>query len=207
MTLTELCAAVGEIVNRPDLEGTVIKSHVKAATYQAHGLEDWWRDRVDTQLTFSTSNYYQTIDHTVLDRFRKWDYMRIWDPNGYDPLTGAATGSAGKFFEIYKDASSLFDAYGNTKPYTCRAVGGVSQLRSVTMFSQILAGWYQNPIVTPDGSYSSWIADTNPYAIIYRAVSLMFAGNNQQDQSRKWEKMELEMRQQLIMNNLDSRGG
>jgi len=206
MTLTELCTEVATIVNRPDLQDTVIKSHVKAATYSAHSRENWWRDKQEGTLTFSTSDYYQSIDHTVPTRFRSWSYLRIWDPNGTDPLTSMVTGAAGKFFELTTDPESLFDGYGNPKKYTGVAVGNVTNLRSTEKFSQVIAGWYQNPIVTPDGSYNSWIATTNPYFIVYTAASLMYAGINQLDQARKWEKMVLDELTTLKAANLLPRG-
>ena len=193
-------------MNRPDLQDTIIKSHVKAATYSMHRIDNWWRDKQEGTLTFSASSFYQTIDHSVLPRFRSWSYARIWDAAGTDPLTSLATGAAGKFFDFTTDPEALFDGYGNPKKYTAVSVGNSTNLRSVDAFSQIIASWYQNPIVTPDASYSSWIATTDPFAIVYAAASLMFAGINQQDQARKWEKMTLEQVTILRIGNLTPRG-
>jgi hypothetical protein len=206
MTLTDLCTEVATIVNRPDLQDTIIKSHVKAATYSLHAKENWWRDKQEGTLTFDESAFYQSIDHSILPRFRSWSYLRIWDPAGSDPLTSATTGAAGKFFAVTTDPESLFDSYGNPKKYTAVAVGGRTNLRSTEQFSVIIVSWYQNPIVTPDGSYSSWIADVSPFAIIYVAASLMYAGINQQDQARKWEKMAMEQVAILTTGNLTPRG-
>lgn len=206
MTLTELCAEVATIVNRPDLQDTIIKSHVKAATYSLHKRENWWRDKREDLFTFVGPDYYQTINLSILTRFRSWSYIRIWDAAGTDPLTSLVTGAAGKFFDITVDPESLFDGYSNPKKYTAIAVGGSTNLRATEKFSQVIAGWYQNPIVTPDASYSSWLADESPYAIVYAAASLMFAGINQQDQARKWEKMVMEQLASTIAANLTARG-
>jgi hypothetical protein len=206
MTLTELCSEVATIVNRPDLQDTIIKSHVKAATFSLHSADNWWRDKNENLLTFTNSDYYQSIDHSVMTRFRTWSYLRIWDNSGIDPLTNLSTGAGGNFFDITVDPESLFDSYGNNKKYTAIAVGGQTNLRSTEKFVNVIAGWYSYPVTTPDGSYSSWIANTNPFAIVYSAASLMFAGINQQDQARKWEKMVQDQLTLLRMHNITSRG-
>lgn len=204
MTLTELCAEVASVVNRADLQDSIIKSHVKAATFYMHSIEDWWQDLSGEQIiTFAGgANYYQTIDHTLLTRFRKWDTMRVWDPAGTDPLTLLPTGSQGKWFTLTKEKEGLFDVYGKQEDYSGTVFGTTTKLRGTATFSAVLAGYFSYPVVTPDGSYSSWIANASPYSIVYRAASLMYAGVGQQDQARKWEKMEKELRDSTLSNFL-----
>ena len=205
MTLTEICAIVGEIVNRPDLQDGIIKSHVQAATLRVHQRERWWRDRQTNYVTFDSASFYQTLEHDLFPRWRSWDWVRIWDAAGTDPLTQQATGAAGPFFELTISAESLFDMFNNPKKYTGISSGSSTVLRSVASFSAVLVSWFQSPNVT-EANYSSWIAENYPYAIAYDAVSFMFAGAGQHDNARKWEKAVMDQVAIMLGDNLTNRG-
>lgn len=205
MTLTELCNEVAGLCIRPDLVDTTIKSQVKAATLRAHARVDYWRDRREDQLTFASSDFYQVVPVSVLPRFKKFSYVRTWDPSGTDPLTQTNVGAAGPFFSVVSDPTMLFTAYNTAQARTVYSAGGNFVFRSNTAIQHVLIGWFQSPIIAPDAQYNSWIAEDFPYAIIFDAARAVMKTTGWDEQSRAYDQFTMEQYSAVdaanVMNN------
>lgn len=205
MTYQEIFDSVANLTNRPDLVAEITTA-IQAATLRMHQLDYYERDVAEAKLILTGSEYIHQIDvRGVFARYRNLKYLRKWDPTGQDPFTQQTTGAAGAFFTIL-DADQILDGYGIEKPNVAYVAGSILNIRSNTIINQILAGWYQSPRVTPVAQYSSWIADTVPFAIIFDAASLVFQTLAQQEQSRKFDALVAEQVMQVKMHGIEMRG-
>ena len=175
MDIATIRSNVYTITGRPDRVNETNLA-IQEATLALHGLENWWRDKVEQQVIFAGSSNYQQIPLSSLPRFRTFSYIRKFDPSGQDPLTNQLTGKAGDFFNPCPP-DKLLDPYKVTKDNIYYLSGGgnpasaVCQLRSEIAFQYLLVGWMTFPIVYPIESYSgSWIAELYPNAIITQAA-------------------------------------
>lgn len=173
MNFAEIQASVYTITNRPNLVNETILA-IQEATMALHGIENWWRDRVEQQVVFSANGNYQQIPLATLPRFRTFSYIRKFDPTGTDPLTGISGGGApGDLFDPCPP-DKLLDPYKITKDNIYYLTGGgnaasaVAQLRSTVAFQYLLIAWMRFPQVDV-ATYQSWIAELYPYAIITAA--------------------------------------
>lgn len=206
MTLTELCNEVAGLTIRPDLVATTIKSQVKAATLRAHARVDYWRDLEQDQITFASSAYIQQLPVSGLPRFKKFSYVRIWDPSGLDPLTQAQTGAPGLFFDILNDPNQVLNDYKLEKPRVVYAAAGNLNFRSNTTFKYVLLGWFRGPIISPEVNYRSWIAEEFPYAIIFDAARAVMKTIGWDEQSRAYDGFITEQYSIIDAANVDIRG-
>jgi hypothetical protein len=177
MNIATLRTSVYTVTGRPDrVDETNLA--IQTATLELHGMENWWRDKIEQQVDFSASSNYQQIPLSNLVRFRTFSYLRKFDPAGTDPLTGVGTGAPGDFF-IPLQPDKILDRYGQTEDNIYYLSGGgltanaVAQLRSTVAFQNLLIGWMQFPQVDDLTQYQSWIAELFPWAIIHRAAQLM----------------------------------
>lgn len=175
MDLATIQARVDTITGRPDRVDER-NSAIQEATMALHGIENWWRDRVEQEVAFAASSNYQQIPILSLPRFRTFSYIRKWDPSGADPLSGVVgAGNATDFFKPLPP-DKILDRYGITEDNIYYLTGGgraenaVAQLRSRVAFQYLLIGWMSFPIVEPLSSYNSWIAALYPNAIITQAA-------------------------------------
>jgi hypothetical protein len=198
---TTLCNSVYTETARPDLVAET-QSAVIAATLTMHSLEFFNRDIQSALLVFDSAAYIQTIDTTVLPRFRKMSYIRKWDPTYYNLETNPATASilppinsaAGVLntnlalaFMTIVAVDDVMDQYNDEKPDVAYQVGDTFMMKSSTKFQQANIGWYSYPntdlanIGSGCPAYSSWIANEFPYAIIYHAAGsvLQKTGENE----------------------------
>lgn len=171
MTLTELQAEVYKLTNRPDLISQTLAA-IRAATLKAHRIDFFYKDLFETGLTFTPGDYIQQVDYkTLYPRFRALSYLRK-----FDPTVLPAPGLAGKFFTVVTPTNVL-DSYELTKEDVCYIAGIYLQIRSSTILTNALIGFYQDPLVgSTDGTFTSWVAVDHPWAIIFeacRAVSKM----------------------------------
>jgi len=165
MNMTEMAAEVYTITNRPDLIAET-SAALRKATIKLHSIDYFPRDMAEVALNIPTPGNAVQIDvSTTLTRFRAIAYIR--------DNTSPATGQPNKVFANI-DARALLDDYSLVRTNVWYQGGQVININSSTTVSALLVGYYQNPIITPVGSYSSWIATEYPFAIIEEAASSIF---------------------------------
>lgn len=108
-----------------------------------------------------------------------YPYPVITPSNLIDPLTGQRISTAYqyKMLEIV-DTKSMFDSYNLVKTDICYAAGTAIRIKSSTLLTVGKIGYYQYPsqdISNNGENWSSWVADTFPWAIIWNAVAMVFA--------------------------------
>lgn len=157
---TSLVADVITLTKRPDLVDRT-NFAVKAAVLKAHQSDDYIKDFNEASIQFQAPDYYQTLDYkAILPYWRKPRYIRKYDT------------APGVFFK-YLEPELVIDQYGVDRTDIFYVAGTNIQIRSSTILTYALLGYYNNPIVTPTG-FSSWIADDHPLAIIYEAAAIVF---------------------------------
>jgi len=195
-TLTDLCADVYTITNRPDLVNET-KLAVKAATLKMHQSDYYYRDLLEQGIAFDTSDYTQQFDiYSVFPNYRALKYIRRYD--------NSSTGAAKEFFEILTP-TAILDAYGNDRTGVAYVAGTVVNIKSFYQFQYALIGIYTNPDITDDG-YSSWIADTSKYAIVFEAARVVFKQIGFDEQSTTFQALVAEQVAMLKVTNINSVG-
>lgn len=173
MTLTELIEEVYILTNRRDLVGQTL-SAVRSATLKIHQADYFYKDLFETGIVFGTAEYLQQLEYkTVVPRWRSLKYLRKTD----------STGTLGSFFTVVAPEQVL-DSYALNRNDICYVAGDVVQIRSSTEFQYAIVGCYRNPDVGAI-SYSSWIANDHPWAIIFEAATavLLMIGKDSQARS------------------------
>lgn len=195
MNFTELVAEVVDITKRPDLTSS-IESAVKAATLKAHQSDYFFNDLIEVAVEFDEARYIQTFDpKQVVPRFRQAKYIRIWE--------GGIDGYAKDFLEHIQIEAAL-DNYGCTRTDVFYMAGAFLQIRGTAPVEKVLFGAYQHPLITPEASYKSWIADEYPWAIIYEAARTVFLQIGYQEQSRSMQSLTGEQYAVLGISNVDA---
>lgn len=170
MNYNELVSEVLSIVKRPD-QMPRIESAVRAATLKAHRQDFFFRDLKESGVQFTDPAYIQNFLPTQIfgARFRKIKYIRIWN---YD-VTSAEAGRTGQFLTPI-DVENSIDAYGYNKADVYYMAGELVQIRTACQLSHCLVSAYVNPQVATPETFDSWIAEQQPYAIIYEACRQLF---------------------------------
>jgi hypothetical protein len=147
-------------------------SAVKSATLQMHRKDFFAKDLLEVALQFTTSDYLQSIEYrTLFPRYRALKVVRKFDPTeAAYPEYGM-----GPFFTIITPEQVL-DSYQQTRNDVAYIAGSSINLRSSTAIQYCNIGIYQNPEVGTPETYSSWIADEFPDAIIYAAAAIVQGG-------------------------------
>lgn len=161
-----LVSEVKTLTNRPDLVAETILA-VKSATLQLHRRDFFAKDLVEVALIYPTSDYLQSIDYrNIFPKYRALKYLRKFDPtNATFPDYGM-----GPFFKLITPEQVL-DSYFQTQTDVCYLAGGNINLRSSTAIQYSAIGIYVNPTVETPETYSSWVADEAPYAVVYTATA------------------------------------
>lgn len=194
MTFAELVAEVLSIVKRPDLQSR-IESAVRAATLKMHQSDFFYRDIVEAPVQFDQARVLQNfMPSEVVANFRKAKYIRTW--------CGDADGSFGPFLEPIQIENSM-DVYGSSKNNVFYMAGQLLQIRAVPAVYRVLFGAYKHPVVTPVESYSSWIADEYPYAIIYEAARTIFRSISFNEQAAEFAQLAGEVLVEIKLSNVD----
>lgn len=188
---TDRVADVYVLTNRPDLT-TDTEAAVKAATLRAHRLDFFDKDLHETGISFPSSAYIQSLDYsTLLPRWRSLKYLRKYD---------SVNSKAGGFLKVLTPEQTL-DRYNVEKTDIMYLAGLVYQIKSSTLEQYFLLGCYLNPDVAAS-TYSSWIANEYPNAIVYDAASIVCKGIELDALATKYETMRNEERAELIMSNI-----
>ena len=194
MNFAELVSEVLVIVKRPDLQDRV-KQSIKAATLKMHQSDFYYKDMHEVPVQFLESKILQNFMPTeIAPNYRKVKYVRIWN--------GDIDGAAGNFLTPIQIENSL-DAYRYMKTDVYYMAGQLLQIRTACPVYRILFGCYLHPVVSPEGSYKSWIADEYPFAIIYEAARAMFRSIGYQEQANDYAQLAGEVLQEIKLSCVD----
>lgn len=159
-----LVSDVYTLTNRPDLVNETAIA-VRSATLAAHNSDFYSKDLFETGIAFPTAEYEQYLDYrNVVTNYRSLKYLRKYDAVGE---------TAGDFLEVITP-EKILDDYGIVRTDVCYGAGSVIQIKSSTEEQYYLFGCYVHPIIATAATYSSWVADEYPYAIIYAAAAHIF---------------------------------
>lgn len=194
MTFDELCQEVQIIVKRPDLAER-IQSSVRAATEKIHSLDFFYKDLVEVPVQFESElNIQNFVPKEIIPKFRKAKYIRFWH--------GDVNGSAGVFLTPIQIENAI-DSYGCDRVNVYYMAGTMLQMRTNPAVFRVLFGAYIYPTVTPITSYSSWIAEEYPWAIVYEAARTIFRSISLQEQAGEYEKLTAEVVSEIRMSCID----
>lgn len=200
MTFQELFDEVIIITKRPDLVDRT-KQQLRAATLKAHHSDFYYKDIVEVPVQFNSATILQNfIPAEVVPKFRKVKYIRPWISKY--PESQSPEGMAGRFLTAIQIENSL-DAYNYMKSDVYYMAGQALQIRASAPLYRVLFGCYVHPTIAPEASYSSWIADEMPYAIIYEAARAIFKSINFTEQSNEYTTMVAEQFQELKLSYVD----
>ena len=195
MTFDELVEEVFLITDRRDLK-VETESAVKAATLKAHRSDFYSKDIHEQGVEFNVADFRQSLDYILLiSNFRSLKYLKRVDDENDD---------VGKFLEIITPENTL-DSYGINKIDIAYVAGRVLEIRSSVEFSKMLLGAYVLPIVR-EGAYDSWVAEQNPFVIIYEAARVIFKSIGYDEQSATFTQLVAEEFNLLRMSALSDVG-
>jgi len=190
MTFTELLAEVYSITGREDLVD-MTKSAVKAATLKAHQTDFYSKDIYENSYILAGGlEFTKSLDYiSIIPNYRALKYLRVYDAVASEPA---------QFFTVLTP-EEILDRWGRTRTDVAYVAGRVLELRSSTEFETVLLGAYVNPIVT-EGSYSSWVADLYPYAIVHEAARYVLGTIAMQAESNFQKSLVAEQYAELKIN-------
>lgn len=195
MNFTEIYNEVILITKRPDLVDRT-KQAIRSATIKAHHSDFYYKDLVEVPVQFTTLFFLQSFVPTdVVPQFRMAKYIRLW--------RGGIEGDVGKFLTPIQIENSQ-DLYNNIKTDVFYMAGQLLQIRGACTLDKVLFGCYVNPVITPEPSYSSWIANEQPYAIIYEAARQVFKSFSYTEQANEMSSLVAEEYVELKLSYVDS---
>ena len=195
MTLEELKAEVVTKTGRADLADTRILSAIQAATLRAHQSDFYSKDLYETVIVAEAAAYIHQFDYIqIFSNFRAFSYLRKI----------STSGEAGGFIEVITPREVL-NEWGEDRLDVAYVAGRNLNVRSSTLLTKVIAGVYVNPIVSA-ASYSSWIADLYPWAIIFDAARMVFKGIGKDQEATDAKLLAEEQYQILKTNNVGDVG-
>ncbi len=167
-SLTSLMSDVYTLTNRDDLVAET-KLAVKKATLKMHQSDDFARDIFETAIQWTPIAFIQSLQYAnIHPRWRKLKYLRKFNDS-----------TPGEFFTILTPEETL-DRYNVNKENITYLAGDNYEIRSNTEDTFMLLGAYVYPDLGDD-TYTSWIADNHPYAIIFDAAATIFKSIGQDE--------------------------
>lgn len=178
MTFDELLTEVYLLTNRSDLE-VQTKAAIKAATLKAHMSDFYSKDIYESYIDLgATDNYVHSFDYiSSISNFRAIKYIRKIDSDG----------EAGDFIEVI-EPEEVLDSYGVGRTDIAYVAGRVIEIKSSTEFSKLILGCYVLPIIV-EATYSSWVAELYPYAIVFEAARVVFKTIGFDEESAAYERL------------------
>jgi hypothetical protein len=181
MNFEQLLKDVYDITNRPSLEAET-SSAIRLATLKAHHLDFFSRDIVEVPIKFNEKLFKQSIDlYKLAANYRAAKYFRLTDTANCDDVIGP--------FITMITPDEILDSYGRNRVNVSYVAGRMLEIRANVDFNTAIFGFYVNPIVTPSGSYDSWIANIHPGAIINEAARVIFKMIGYDEQSAQYNTL------------------
>jgi hypothetical protein len=166
MLFADMLLEVYTITNRPDLIAET-KSALRMATAKLHSMDNFARDLVELTYPVAPSAVNVVINTSLsLPTMKGISYIR--------DTSGAATPTILPKLFTPSNPRMLSDSYGVEILDIWWLAGTNLNIKSSTAVSSLAIGYYANPVLLPEVSYSSWIANLEPYAIILEAAAYLF---------------------------------
>jgi len=195
MSYATLISSVYDLTKRPDLVAETALG-VKSAVLQLHSMDYFSKDLYETGISFTTSDYIQSLDYkTLLPRWRAIKYIRKYN------AVGLAAGRELKAISIEK----VLDSYNIERTDIFYLAGSVYQIKSSTQEQYFLLGAYLFPNTDPV-NWSSWIADEYPTAVVFKAASIVHRAVGQEELANSMEKQAGIFAMEIINTNIETVG-
>lgn len=195
MNFTEIYNEVLIITKRPDLDART-RQAIRSATIKAHHSDFYYKDIVEVPVQFTEPFYLQSFLPTeVVPNFRMVKYVRLWN--------GGNDGDVGVFLDPIQIENSL-DLYQQKKTNVFYMAGQLLQIRGACTVDKVLFGCYVDPIILPEANYSSWIAVSQPYAIVYEAARQVFKSISYTEQANEYSTLVGEEYAELKLSSVES---
>lgn len=195
MNFTELYDEIVGWTARPDLDFET-RSAIRSTTLALHRREKFARDLQTVALSGLPEAYSQQLEiATNFPNYRQ--ASRVYAPedsNGYEKRYDPVT------------ATDLYDEDGYKRVDIYFLAGTQLNVKSCTPITAVTVQYYRNPIVTPEGSFSSWIADEYPDAIITQAVATILSLDNESEIRQRAERMAAIHWMEILANELEVEG-
>lgn len=181
---------------------SLMMRRIRRAVLAMHRIDFWLRDFVEQLYAFDSSSMIQVIDTTYLPRLRSLGYLRKWDSaqaSAYqNNVTGAPKDSS--FADI--NPSNVLDGYGVDRQDTMYRSGQFIKLNSSIPITQVLIGWFQDPVLDPITVSDSWILANYPDLICAHAKRRIFKDIGKDEENRSAEQEYQEELLKLQTNNI-----
>lgn len=192
-SFASLVADVMTLTKRPDLVNETSIA-VKAATLKAHHSDFFYKDLFETGIQFTSAEVLQSMPvYDLVPQFRTMKYIRKCDASTIPPTPL-------QFLE-YMSPENALDSYKCQRFNVYYMAGRVFQIRSIAAEDNFLFGCYLHPLTTEIG-FNSWIANENPFAIIYEAVAIIFKTIGYDEQVSTYRAMVADEYAILKMGNI-----
>ena len=189
----DLLSDIYDITKRPDLEAET-KLAIRMATLKLHHSDFYPQDLKEAGFTWNTPAYIQSLEYKkVFPDFRALKYLRK-----------VSSGTPTTFFKLIPPELVL-DSYGRDKNDVCYLAGRMIEIRSSSQDSDMIIGYYADPIVTESG-YSSWIADNASHVIVMESASVIFKMIGFDEQAAMFNKLVDQGVAELRVNYLTGAG-
>jgi len=221
---TNLVSAVYALTKRPDLVNETANAIV-AATLFCHHSDFYYKDLVEVAAEFQSLAYLQQIPLSFFSNFRALKYIRKYypgtgpnnppaqdqSPNNLPPLYGSYYDPGpnlpdGRFFTIITP-DSVLDPYHINKVDVAYIAGQTIQIRSADYIQYALCGYYAHPVTSISAqTTNSWVANEFPYAIVFKAASIIFKTIGFDEQNAQYQQLVAEQIQELQASNVQVEG-
>lgn len=186
MNFSELVTEVTLWAKAPHMDAG-IRAAIRSVTLKYHRKEKFWRDISTVQLVgLPTTDFVQVINITAnFPRFRQLlsvDGCEIVQPG------------------------DLLQQDGRPRLNMAILAGTSLNIKRSIAFNSIAVSYYQDPTVSPEGSYASWIADTQPDLIVCGAAARVLAWNAESEIYKAAVVEEQQQWIELLQNNIEGQG-
>lgn len=152
------------LTNRSDLTAETSLA-VRQATLGAHHSDKYLRDLFELQVAVTPAAVFSLDIPTYFPQYRQFKYIRPYD---------LVTGSFASFFLEFLAPDAIFDEYLIEKVNVAYVAGTNLNMKLQGDYGGFVVGYYKNPILSPDGSYNSWIAQDFAHIIVMEASIRIF---------------------------------
>lgn len=188
-TWAELLDETYKLTKRPDAV-ILTEQHLRRAVRTAHKSGKYWRDLQVVQLTGLPLTEVQEVTlATVAPRLRAVASLTsavnprlVYDPVAIDDLLD-------------------HDGYLRTNVYW--GLGTVLQVRAVAPEAELTLRYYQYPIVSPEASFNSWIAEEHSDVLVNLAAAAVLAAVGEQETARRIDGLAALLLADLQQDNLE----
>ena len=180
MNIATLQTEVYNLTNRPDLVSQTLTA-IRKATMKCHLADEF---RQDLQIAIITVPV-QTDFHYLLDLTNTTSYPNLRRVAYIKEYNSVIVGNEIQFTKLY--ANALLDEYKLERTNYWYQAGMAVTIGSYKQLVQVSVAYHKYPS-TDVATYSSWIADQYPDAIIQEAASTVFKTIGKSDEAKLYQQ-------------------